>query len=256
MTILDRIVESTRKRVNAEKLAGMPQKNGIERSPFVFEKSLRRLDMAFICEVKKASPSKGVISEDFPYLDIAKEYEAAGAAAISVLTEPEFFQGADRHLSEIRKAVDVPLLRKDFIIDKFQIEQSARLGADAVLLICAILDHAEIAGYIEEADRFGLSCIVEVHDERELRAAMDAGARVIGVNNRDLRTFEVDISNSIGLRKLVPENITFVSESGVRNADDVEDLRKHGVDAVLVGEALMRSADKKASLTALRGMKP
>ena len=253
MTILEQIAASARERAERDKKAGMPFKSAKKRPPFIFEKRMREQDIAFICEIKKASPSKGIIAEDFPYLNIAREYEAAGASAISVLTEPEFFQGSDSHLAEIREAVDVPILRKDFIIDKFQIEQSACLGADAVLLICAILTPAELAGYIEESDRFGLSCLVEVHDEDELRTALDAGARVIGVNNRDLRTFDVDIGNSIRLRSLVPQNVIFVAESGIRTAEDVNDLRKHGVDAVLVGETLMRSADKGAALAALTG---
>jgi len=253
MMILGSIVASARERTERDKGAGMPPQSGKKRSPFIFEKSLRRPDIAFICEIKKASPSKGVIAEDFPYLDIAREYEAAGAAAISVLTEPEFFQGADSHLTDISNTVDIPLLRKDFIIDKFQIEQSSRLGADAILLICAILGPSELAEYIKEADRFGLSCLVEVHDESELRMALEAGARIIGVNNRDLRNFKVDTSNSIRLRKLSPKNVIFVSESGIRTAEEVDNLREHGVDAVLVGEALMRSEDKKAALAVLRG---
>jgi indole-3-glycerol phosphate synthase len=253
MNILDRIVASTEKRVERDKKDGMPPECGEKRQPFRFEKSLRGPDMSFICEVKKASPSKGVIAEDFPYLEIVREYEAAGASAISVLTEPEFFQGKYSYLTEIRSITNIPLLRKDFIIDRFQIEQSSCLGADAILLICSILTPAKLAEFIKEADRFGLSCLVEVHDESELRMAVAAGARVIGVNNRDLKTFEVDTGNSIRLRKLVPNNIVFVSESGIRTADDVKLLRNHGIDAVLVGETLMRSADRKAALTALKG---
>lgn len=253
MNILDRIVASTRERVEKDKAVGMPSESAAKRPPFLFEKSLRKPDIAFICEVKRASPSRGIIADDFPYLDIARDYELAGASAISVLTEPEFFKGSDSYLTEIRKVVDIPLLRKDFIIDKFQIEQSARFGADAVLLICAILRPEELAEYIAYADGFGLSCLVEVHDEDELKVALSAGARVIGVNNRDLKTFNVDTGNSIKLRKVTPKNVIFVSESGIRTADDVEDLRKHGVDAVLVGEVLMRSADKKAAISALRG---
>ena len=253
MNILDRIVASTKKRVEKDKAAGMPARNSVKRQPFIFEKSLRGSDISFICEVKKASPSKGVIAEDFPYLDIAKEYEGAGASAISVLTEPEFFRGADEYLKEIRKSVDIPILRKDFVIDKFQIEQSFRFGADAILLICSILSGEELSEFIKEADKFGLSSLVEVHNEEELRTAVEAGARIIGVNNRDLKTFEVDTQNSIRLRKLTPDEIIFVSESGIRTAEDVEVLRKNGVDAVLIGEALMRSSDKKAALDTLRG---
>ena len=253
MNILDKIVASTAIRVESEKKNGLPPERSFRRQPFVFEKSLRRNDIAFICEVKRASPSKGVIAEDYHFTDIARQYEAAGASAISVLTEPEFFRGSNYHLTEIRKAVEIPLLRKDFIIDMFQIEQSFRLGADAILLIAKILTPKKLSLFIEEADRLGMSCLVEIHDESELRAAVNAGARVIGVNNRDLRTFKVDISNSIRLRRLAPEGTVFVSESGVQTGEDVELLRKNGVDAVLVGEVLMRSADKKAALAALRG---
>jgi len=212
-----------------------------------------KLDIAFICEVKKASPSKGVIAEDFPYLDIARAYEQAGADAISVLTEPDFFQGSDRYLAEIRGVVDIPLLRKDFIIDPFQIEQAACLGADAILLICAILTPVQLAEYCQMADTLGLSCLVEAHDEDELRMALSAGARVVGVNNRNLKTFAVDTQNSIKLRKLAPKEVVFVSESGIRTAEDVQFLRENGVDAVLIGETLMRAPDKKAALAALRG---
>ena len=221
-------------------------------SPFIFEKTLRLPGFHFICEIKKASPSKGVIAEDFPYLDIAREYEEAGAAAISVLTEPEFFQGSDLYLAGISKIVSIPLLRKDFIIDPFQIEQAACLGAGAILLICAILTPSELSGYIEEADSFGLSCLVEAHDADEVTAALRAGARVVGVNNRDLKTFAVDTENSIRLRKLVPDDIVFVSESGVRSASDVELLHRNGINVALVGETLMRAQDKKAALSELR----
>lgn len=257
MTILDKIVAATRIRVEREKtdvpfdeLAKQPQP---EREPFAFEKALAGPGISFICEVKKASPSKGVIAEHFPYVEIAREYEAAGAAAISVLTEPDFFQGSGRYLREIREAVSIPLLRKDFIIEPYQIVQAKKLGADAVLLICGILAPERLAEFIKLADSLGLSPLVEVHDETELKMALSAGARVIGVNNRDLRTFNVDTGNSIRLRKLAPPEILFVSESGISGAKDVALLLKNGVDAVLVGEALMRSPDKTAALAALKG---
>ena len=253
MTILDTIAASARLRVERDKLAGLPPQSAKCLPPFAFEQALRRPGVSFICEVKKASPSKGVIAEHFPYLDIAREYARAGADAISVLTEPEFFLGADRYLAEIREAVGVPLLRKDFVVDGFQIEQAARLGADAVLLICAILSPALLAEYIKLADSLGLSSLVEAHDAAELQTALEAGARVVGVNNRDLRTFDVDTANSARLRALAPKGVVFVSESGIHTAEDVAALRGHGVDAVLVGEALMRAADKKAALDNLRG---
>ena len=220
---------------------------------FAFLKALAKPGMSFICEVKKASPSKGVIAEDFPYVQIAKEYQAAGAAAISVLTEPDFFQGADQYLREIREAVGLPLLRNDFVIDDYQILQARYFGADAVLLICALLTQKQLQGYLCFAEHMGMSCLVEAHDETELQMALAAGAKIIGVNNRDLRTFQVDTANSIMLRRQAPENVLFVSESGIRTADDVELLRRNGVDAVLVGETLMRAGNKSAALAALRG---
>jgi len=254
MTILDQIVAATRERVARDKRAGLPPPCTTARQPFAFERALRRADdIAFICEVKKASPSRGVIAAEFPYVDIAAAYESAGAAAVSVLTEPDFFLGDDRHLAEIRQTVALPLLRKDFVVDPFQIEQARRLGADAVLLICAILSADQLAAFIREADRLGLSSLVEAHDESELRTALSCGARVVGVNNRNLKTFEVDTGNSVRLRGLAPPDVTMVSESGIRTAADVAELRRHGIDAVLIGETFMRSNDKKAALTALRG---
>ena len=220
---------------------------------FPFEKALKTNDIAFICEIKKASPSKGIIAEDYPYPDIAREYEASSADAISVLTEPYYFQGADCHLREIAGIVNVPLLRKDFIVDAYMIYEAKFLGADAVLLICSLLDEKTLAEYIGVAHNLGLSALVETHDEFELKMALDAGARIVGVNNRNLKTFEVDTNNSIRLRKLAPSNIIFVSESGIKDAEDVDALRRCGVDAVLVGEALMRAPDKKAALASLRG---
>lgn len=252
MNILDKIVASTKERIERDKKAGLRLQDRKPRTPFLFEQTLRLHGFHFICEVKKASPSKGVIAEDFPYLTIAREYEEAGAAAISVLTEPDYFQGSDRYLAEIRRHAEVPLLRKDFTVDRFQIEQAACLGADAILLICAVLSPAELGEYIKEADRLGLSCLVEAHDENEVKVALRAGARVIGVNNRNLKTFAVDTNNSIRLRKLVPDDIVFVSESGIHTATDVELLRKNGINAALIGEALMRAADKKTALKELR----
>ena len=208
---------------------------------------------AFICEVKKASPSKGLIAADFPYLDIAQAYEEAGAAAISVLTEPFFFLGDDAYLREIASAVSIPLLRKDFVVNEYMLYEAKLLGASAVLLICAILTPEQLAGYIRIADGLGLSCLVEAHDEDEVHMALDAHARVIGVNNRDLHTFTVDLGNSLRLRQLVPQDILFVAESGISGPDDVDKLRQGGVDAILVGETLMRAQDKKAALATLRG---
>ena len=253
MNILDKIAASAKERVERDKEAGLPRRRSKPRSPFLFEDALRRPGFHFICEVKKASPSKGLIAADFPYIDIAREYDKAGAAAISVLTEPEFFKGSDRYLAEIRGAVETPLLRKDFTIDPFQIEQAACLGADAILLICAILAPPKLKEYIKAADKFGLSCLVETHDEEELGMALAAGARIIGVNNRNLKTFDVDISLSGRLARKIPRDVLFVSESGIRTHEDIRFLREIGACAALVGESLMRAPDKKAALAMLRG---
>lgn len=220
---------------------------------FPLEKALRADGLSFICEIKKASPSKGIITEDFPYLQIAKEYEAAGAAAISVLTEPYWFQGQDRFLTEVSKEVNLPLLRKDFIVDSYQIYEAKIIGASAVLLICALLSTAALQEYLAIAHSLGLSALVEAHTEEEVRSALAAGARVIGVNNRNLKTFEVDITTSVRLRSLVPADILFVSESGIKSPEDVARLRANRTDGVLIGETLMRSADKKEQLAILRG---
>lgn len=263
--ILDTLAESTKLRVNKTKskvsmedLKSLIFYNDRARSfhsreDFAFEKVLKDSSISFICEAKKASPSKGIIAEDFPYLTIAKEYETAGASAISVLTEPEFFKGCDAYLNEISKEVMIPVLRKDFTIDEYQIYEAKVLGADAVLLICALLDTKTIKKYIKLCDELGLSALVEAHDEEEIRSAIKAGARIIGVNNRNLKTFEVDINNCINFRKLVPEHITFVAESGIQTPEDIKRIRMAGVDAVLIGETLMRSSNKSKMISSLRG---
>lgn len=209
--------------------------------------------MSFICEIKKASPSKGLITETFPYMTIACDYENAGANAVSVLTETDFFLGSDQYFEEIRTAINIPMLRKDFIIDPYQIEQSYYLGADAILLIVAILSTKQLRSYLELAAKFGISCLVEAHDEQEVQHALDAGAKIIGVNNRDLKNFTVNFDNSIRLRGSAPENCIFVAESGIKSAEDIAVLRRNHIDAVLVGETLMRSDNKAAMLNALRG---
>lgn len=260
--ILDTLADSARMRVeSAKKLIPLDvlkqgiAKNNIHntREPFAFEKALRGNGLSFICEVKKASPSKGIIAQDFPHVRLAREYEDAGAQAVSVLTEPDHFMGSDAYLEEISRAVEIPVLRKEFIIDEYQIWQSKLIGANAVLLICALLDTETLRKYICTCDKLGLSALVEAHTEEEIESAQKAGARIIGVNNRDLRTFEVDINNCIRLRDLVPEGIIYVAESGIHTRLDTLLLEKAGVDAVLIGEALMRSADKKAMLSYLRG---
>ncbi len=220
---------------------------------FSFEKALRKPGISFICECKKASPSKGLIAPDFDYLRIAKEYEAAGADCISVLTEPKWFLGADAYLQKIAHAVSLPCLRKDFTVDAYMIYEAKLLGAAAVLLICSLLSGEQIREYIGICDQLGISALVEAHDEKEVTAALEAGARVIGVNNRNLKDFSVNTDNSRTLRALVPDSVLFVSESGVQSAQDVAQLREIGADAVLIGETLMRAQDKKAKLAELRG---
>ena len=225
------------------------------REPFRFEKALAADgDIHFICECKKASPSKGLIAPDFPYLEIARQYEEAGASAISVLTEPKWFLGSPEYLREIAEEVKVPCLRKDFTVDPNMIYEAKLLGASAVLLICAILDTGTLAEYLEAADSLGLSAIVEAHDETEVASAVSAGARIIGVNNRNLKDFTVDIHNSIRLRSCAPAGTIFVAESGIRTPEDVETLRQNGVNAVLIGEQLMRAGSPKEELNRLRGL--
>jgi len=258
MTILDKIAERTTLRVARDKeLLPLDElKRRALRLPkgdFPFESALKRQGLSFICECKKASPSKGLIAADFPYLDIARAYEAAGADAISILTEPEFFLGNDKFLSEIAAQVSIPCLRKDFVVDAYQIWQTKVLGAAAVLLICSILDDGRLKNFIALADELGLSALVEAHDAAEIKRAVDCGARIIGVNNRNLKDFSVDMDNAKRLRELVPPEIIFVSESGVQSADDVKKIRALGADAVLVGEVLMRAADKKSKLAELKG---
>ncbi|MDE6665764.1 MAG: indole-3-glycerol phosphate synthase TrpC, partial [Ruminococcus sp.] len=208
---------------------------------------------SFICECKKASPSKGIIAEDFPYLQIAKDYEKAGADCISVLTEPKWFLGSDEYLREIAESVSIPCIRKDFTVDEYMIYEAKVLGAKAVLLICSILTGEQIKNYIKICDTLGISALVEAHNENEIKTAINAGSRIIGVNNRNLSDFTVDTGNSRRMRELVPSDIIFVSESGVKNADDIKLLREAGADAVLIGETLMRADNKTAKLAELRG---
>lgn len=259
LNILDEIADYTRERVRlakaskpleAVKAEAMPLKSG---KPFRFEGALLKpKGLAFICECKKASPSKGIIAEDFPYLDIAKQYELAGADAISVLTEPKYFLGRNEYLKEIAGTVKIPILRKDFVVDEYMIYEAKTLGADAVLLICSLLGEETLREYIALCDSLGLSALVEAHDESEVYSALNAGARIIGVNNRNLKDFSVDTGNSAKLRSLIPEGVIFVSESGVKTPEDVRKIRESGADAVLIGEALMRAEDKRAVLESFR----
>lgn len=257
--ILEEIAARTRERVAEQKKKVSLEeikRQALEmdaNTGFHFAKALKTSDIAFICEVKKASPSKGLIAPDFPYVQIAKEYEEAGAAAISVLTEPFYFQGSNEYLTEITKEVSIPVLRKDFTVDEYMIYEAKVIGASCVLLICAILDLDTLKSYLELAHSLGLSVIVEAHDENEVKMALESGAGIIGVNNRDLRTFTVDINNSARYRKMVPDDVIFISESGIKTAEDIQKLRENGTNAVLIGETFMRSADKKAALAQLRG---
>lgn len=268
--ILDTIAAAARRRVEERKqikplalvmeqalacAEGLKNKgvgNGEDKSRTAFEQALSGPGISFICEVKKASPSKGLIAPDFPYVDIAKDYEDAGADAISVLTEPEFFLGNDRYLEEIHQAVWLPLLRKDFTVDPYQIYEARLLGASAVLLICSLLGKEQLTQYLRISRELGLSALVEAHSEEEVSMAADAGAGMIGINNRNLKTFEVDFSNALRLRRLVGPDTIFVAESGIRTAQDIEALAEAEVDAVLIGETLMRAQDRKMALAELK----
>ena len=257
--ILDKIIEATKIRVAQEKQVEFPESVKAvalalpSDTGFPFEAALRQQDFNFICEVKKASPSKGIIAEHFPYLDIAKEYEVAGAAAISVLTEPDFFKGDKKYLQEIASTVKIPVLRKDFIIDEYQIYQAKVWGASAILLICACLDVPTLTKFRELADSLGLSSLVEAHDEAEVQMAIDCGARIIGVNNRNLKDFTVDVQNSVRLRNLVEDDVIFVSESGLETPEDIQVLRDNNIGVALMGETFMRSPNKVEKLAYLYG---
>lgn len=257
--ILDNITAAVAKRLTTDKkyispqemkqkALGTPKKMG-----FPFEKALRKPELSFICEVKRASPSKGLIAPNFPYIDIAKEYEKIGAAAISCLTERDYFKGCAQYLQEIAAAVTTPILRKDFIIDEYQIYEARAIGASAILLICAILDDAQLTSFFQLAQYLGLSVLGEAHDAEEVRRAIACGARIIGVNNRNLKDFTVSLDTSCRLRALVPKDILFVAESGIKTAEHIDKFRQYGIDAVLIGETLMRSADKQKMFDELRG---
>ena len=260
MNILDQLAEYSRlrvaedkKKISLEEMKNIAIQTKNEKlCDFAFEKALKKGDLSFICECKKASPSKGLIEPDFRYLEIAREYEAAGADCISVLTEPKWFLGSDEYLKEIAKTVSIPCIRKDFTVDEYQIYQAKTLGAAAVLLICSILSEVQLGEYIKICDSLGISALVEIHNEKEAGMAVRAGARIIGVNNRNLKDFTVDTANSKKLRDRIPDDIIFVSESGVKSTDDIRAIREIGADAVLIGETLMRADDKKAKLDELR----
>lgn len=256
--MLDKIVAKTKERLieaksnkSLEELKDEVSKLDINQE-FQFKEALKDSEIAIIAEVKRASPSKGLIAEDFDYIEIAKEYEQAGASAISVLTEPYFFKGSNDYLREIAENVKIPILRKDFTIDEYMIYEAKSLGASAILLIVSILDDVQLKQYLDLAHELGLSAIVETHDADEIKTAMGAGAGIIGVNNRNLADFTVNIENSIKLRRLVGDDMVFISESGIKTAEDVGRLKENNVDAVLIGETLMKSDDKKSMILELK----
>lgn len=256
--MLDEIVEKTKQRIEDEKkiITLDDLKNEVSlmkiEDDFPFKRALMEDDISIIAEVKRASPSKGLIAEDFDYLAIAKEYEDAGASAISVLTEPYFFMGSDDYLKDIAANVSIPVLRKDFVVDEYMIWQAKALGASAILLIVSVLDIVQLKKYLDLAHDLGLSAIVETHDGDEIRRALTVGAEIIGVNNRDLTDFTVDIENSINLRRCVSGDVVFISESGIKTKEDVTRLKENDVDAVLIGETLMKCDDKKAMISELK----
>ena len=256
MNILDEIVEKTKTRTedlknnkNLKELA-----LSLKSSNFSFKKALETDGgIKIIAEIKKTSPSKGLICPNFNPSLIAREYKNANADCISVLTEPYFFSGDNSYIETVKKASNKPVLRKDFIIDELQIYETKLTGADCILLICAVLDKEKLQKFIQIADSLSLSVLVEAHNEDEIKNAIEAGADIIGVNNRNLKTFEIDFNNSLKLRKFVPDNILFVSESGIKTREDMVKLENAGVNAVLIGETFMKSKDKAAEIKKLRG---
>lgn len=261
MNILDTIAQKTKERICFQKKLQPPaqirtlaEQTTSPLPPFAFYHALQEKNPAFICEVKKASPSKGILAAEFPYLQIAKEYEAAGASAVSCLTEPFWFLGQDQYLQEISSCLSIPVLRKDFTVDEYMIYQAKVLGASAILLICAILDDDQLSSYHQLSRELGLSVLTEVHTEEEIESALKSGASILGINNRNLKTFQVDLTTTQTLQKLVPSEILLISESGIQTPKDVQILHSQGINGFLIGETLMRSPDKKKTLTALRGI--
>ena len=256
-TILDKLADYARERTEeAKRIISLIDIKSMafdmQKDDYSFEKALKKPELSFILECKKASPSKGLIAPNFPYLQIAKDYEAAGADCISVLTEPKWFLGSNDYLKEIASKVKIPCLRKDFTVDEYMIYEARTLGARAILLICSILSKSQIEEYLGICNELGISAIVETHDEKEVEVAVASGARIIGVNNRNLKDFSVDSSNSKRLRDLIPSDRVFVSESGLKTPEDIKTIRDAGADAVLIGETVMRAADKKAALNLLK----
>jgi indole-3-glycerol phosphate synthase len=260
-TILDELAAYAKERVTQSKrnISYENIRREAETLPngsFEFEKALGRQGLSLICECKKASPSKGLISPEFPYLEIAKDYEKAGADCISVLTEPKWFLGSDKYLEEIAKAVSTPCIRKDFTVDDYMIYEAKVLGAKAVLLICSILDPKQLEDYLSLCNELGLSALVEAHDEREIDTALslNVSPKIIGVNNRNLKDFSVDTNNSLRLRNMIPKDVLFVSESGIATPEDARKAYEMGADAVLVGEMLMRSSEKEKLIREMKAV--
>ena len=256
-TILDKLSDYAKYRVSQNKKLHSyedirREAESLQKGNFEFELALKNPGLSFICECKKASPSKGLISPDFPFLEIAKSYEEAGADCISVLTEPKWFLGSDDYLKAIAENVKIPCIRKDFTVDEYMIFEAKLLGAKAVLLICSILDKSQLKEYLAIFDTLGISALVEAHDENEIETSLDISARIIGVNNRNLKNFSIDTNNSRKLRKLVPGNVLFVSESGISSPEDIKSIKDFGADAVLIGEYLMKCEDKKKLLSELK----
>ena len=258
MNILDKLADLSRERakreqetVSAEELREQAKALG-KGNGEAFLSALKKPGISFICEIKKASPSKGLISPDFPYLKIAEAYEQAGADCISCLTEPEYFLGSDDIFREVREKVNLPMLRKDFTVCEYQLDQARVMGANAALLIVSLMDERTLAAYLEHCEELGIAALVETHDEEEIRTAVSAGAKIIGVNNRNLKDFSGDFGNAARLRDRIPPECIYVAESGVRTPEDVQRLRQIGADAALIGETLMRAEDPAETLKSLR----
>lgn len=255
--ILDTIVARKREEVARLRKGGIelpPEfKDRVIAPPRGFSRALLAYQgVAIIAEVKKASPSKGLICHDFDPVRIAGNYEKLGAQAVSVLTDVDFFQGSLRYLMQVREAISLPVIRKDFIIDPLQVEEARVYGADAILLIAAILDESQLRDYRQQAAECGMDSLVEVHDEQELEVALKAGSLLIGVNNRNLKDFSMDLGTTLRLKKLIPTDIPVVSESGLRNREDIQLLAEAGIAAALIGESLMRAGSSGTLLQELR----
>ncbi len=252
MTILEKITQFKRQEVAEQKRRGIPEPEWEPGPKRGFRQALMEpRAISLIAEVKKASPSKGLLCPDFDPVAIAQDYEQAGAAAVSVLTDTEFFQGSLDYLPLIRKVIRLPLLRKDFIIDHFQVDQADVYGADAILLIVAILDPVLMHELMAHARENGLDCLVEVHDEAEAEVALKADADLIGVNNRNLKDFSVSLDTTFRIRNAVPDDVPLVSESGISTAQEIKRLEEHGICAVLIGESLVTARDRQAKLQEL-----